>query len=774
MPGAEAFLDLVPHTDRESLNEPGAGERLRSLIAAGPVPPALLLRFARETGFSGVDIIERATVTASGKDDLFEKPGAEPAPVQQGAAATRREVDPAELESAIDRDISRIQEALGEKREGQAQMARTVMTALARDEISFVEAGTGTGKSLAYLIPSAIFSAETGERVVISTHTKNLQQQLLEKELPILRSLTGFGLPVERLMGRENYICSRKLVSRTVRLAGDDPEAALRLGIAAALSSDGTAESIPSLARPFPARSISAPPRCLMKACSHAGSCPLLLARKRAVEAAILFVNHALLMTDYRQGGTVLGPYSRVIFDEAHHLEKCVMDNLSIRISENTLERIFDQVEPVSPLSERWKMFALELSSPEGGDGRESWEGKVQILSAKKAELEAAYAAIFSTAASLSAGGAPGTRTRYGDDMFDEVEDTFNRYYLISNEIRTLLNPFYSTSAPKSMAVMQNELRFVDEELEGLVEAVRYLQDGGDPDGVFWIEWTGGGRVAAICGSPLEIDRRFADYLEERTSSAVFTSATLAENGSFDYVMERLGIGLTGKEPVNLLAGSPFDYERNLLIMRTSNSTDPNDASFAGHVGQMIAGLSEATGRRIMALFTSYRMCLATRDELEDLGFGGELLVQGGGRSREELASVFRSTGGAVLLGVASFWEGVDFPGGELEILVIPKLPFPVPSEPVIEARSERMQAAGGNPFTRLSLPEAILRLRQGVGRLIRRKDDRGVAVLMDPRLGTKRYAATVLSSLPVKARLVSSADDAAGSAADWFDGGGE
>ena len=630
MPGAEAFLDLVPHNDRESLLEPGAGERLSRLIAAGPVPPALLLRFARETGFSGVDILERAAVTSSGKDDLFAGPAAEPVADRSPVATPLEEVDPAELESAIARDIGRIQEALGEKREGQAAMAGTVMTALARDEISFVEAGTGTGKSLAYLVPSAVFSAATGERVIVSTHTRNLQQQLLEKELPLLRSLTGFALPVERLMGRENYICSRKLVSRTVRMAGDDPEAALRLGIAAALSSDGTSESIPSSARPFPARSISAPPRCLMKACSHAKGCPLLLARKRAVEASILFVNHALLMTDHRQGGTVLGPYSRVIFDEAHHLEKCVMDNLSIRISENTLERIFDQVEPVSPLAERWKMFSLELGSQGGGSGRDGWSGKVQMLAAKKTELEAAYAAVFSVAASLSAAGTAGTRTRYGDDMFDEAEDAFNRFYLIINEIRTLLNPFYSTSAPKSMSVIQNELRFVDEELEGLVEAVRYLQDASDPDGVFWIEWTGGGKAAAICGSPLEIDRRFADYLEERTSSAVFTSATLAENGSFDYVMERLGIGLTGKEPVNLLAGSPFDYERNLLIMRTGGAVNPNDESFAAHVGEMIAGLSESTGRRVMALFTSYRMCLATRDELEDLGFGGRTSRAGG------------------------------------------------------------------------------------------------------------------------------------------------
>jgi len=769
-PGVEAFLDLVPHNDRKSLHEPGASARLSAAIASGPVPPALLLRFARETGFPGVDILERAVATASGKGDLFSAPLEEAAAGDLPAPARQRgEVDPAALEAAIDRDIERIQDALGERREGQASMARTVMTALARDEISFVEAGTGTGKSLAYLIPSAVFSEATGERIVVSTHTRNLQQQLLEKELPALRSLTGFGLPVERLMGRENYICSRKLVSRTVRLADEDPDGALRLGLAAALAREGTAESIPSGARPFPARSISAPPRCLMKACSHSTGCPLLSARKRAAGAAILFVNHALLMTDYRQGGAVLGPYSRVIIDEAHHLEKCVMDNLSIRIASNTLERIFDQVEPVSPLAERWRLFSLELESAGGGGGRDDWAGKVQMLTAKKDDLEAAYTAIFSSAETSVPGGAAGTRTRYNDGTFSEAGEAFSQFYYNNSELRNMLKPFCSASVPQSLTVLQNELRFVDEELEALSESVRYLEDAGDPDGVFWIEWTGGGRAAAICGSPLEIDRRFADYLEERTATAVFTSATLAENGSFDYVMERLGIGLTGKEPVNLIAGSPFDYEKNLLIMRTGGMTDPNDASFGGDVGRMITGLSDATGRRIMALFTSYRMCLATADELEDLGFGGTLLVQGAGRSREELASVFRSTGGAVLLGVASFWEGVDFPGGGLEILVIPKLPFPVPSEPVIEARSERMQAEGENPFTRLSLPEAILRLRQGVGRLIRRKDDRGVVVLMDPRLGTKSYASAVLSSLPVTARRVSSADDAAGSAADWF-----
>jgi Rad3-related DNA helicase len=771
--GAEAFLDLVSHDDRNVLIERGASAGLSAAIASGPVPPALLLRLARETGFSGTGVIENAVRLSPGKKDLFAAPRDGCVEEEREAPPDRVGCDPAALEAEVDRDIGRIQEALGETRDGQAAMARKVMTALARDEISFVEAGTGTGKSLAYLIPSAIFSAATGERVVVSTHTKNLQQQLIEKELPALRALVGFTRPVERLMGRENYICSRKLVSRTVRLAGDDPGAALRLGLAAALARDGAAESIPSGARPFPVRSISAPPRCLMNGCSHAGGCPMLAARRRAAEAALLLVNHSLLMTDFRQGGSVLGPYSRVIFDEAHHLEKCVMDNLSIRISSKTLERVFDQVEPVSPLNERWRMISLELESSPRGRGRESGDDMVRSLAMKKSELEEAYAAIFSSASSLCAAGAPGTRTRYLGGTFSGAGDTYSRFYHVINEMRECLNPFYSTGVSRAASVIQSELRFVDEELESLAESVRYLEEADDPDGVFWIEWTVEGRAAAICGSPLEIDRRFADYLEESTESAVFTSATLAENGSFNYVMERLGIGLTGKEPVNLIAGSPFDYEKNLLIMRTDGAGDPNDRSFAAEVAGMIASLSDVTGRRVMSLFTSYRMCLATRDELEQIGFGGKLLVQGGGMSREELASAFRSTDGSVLLGVASFWEGVDFPGGELEILVIPKLPFPVPSEPVIEARSERMEASGENPFTCLSLPEAILKLRQGVGRLIRRKDDRGVVVLMDPRLSVKSYAPAVLSSLPVTARCVSSPEAAALSAADWFEEGG-
>jgi ATP-dependent DNA helicase DinG len=761
------FLDLIAHDNREALLGPDGVDIICRAITAGPLPPPLLLRFAIDTGFSGLPLIERAVSAASSGDGLFE-----PSPSEDRDSPQPQPlyVSIDDLEGTVDRAIEIIQEVLGEVREGQASMARTVLTALSCDEISFIEAGTGTGKSLAYLVPSVLFAAATGERVVISTHTKNLQQQLMKKEMPVLRRLTGCNLSIERLMGRENYICARKAVSKIMAVSNEDIGAALHLAIAASLAFDGTAESIPLHVRNFPARSICAPARCMMKGCSHASRCHLLMARRRAADASILFVNHALLMTDHRQGGSIVGPYERVIIDEAHHLERCVMDNLSLRISEGTLDRVFDEIDPISQRTERWKMLVLELESGGGVSRDGGWPERIKELSRARKELAGIYSSLFDLLSSMPEAGPQATRSRYTAGAFYGAEEAFGSFYLKIKELRGLLKVFYKADMPQSLSVLINELRYVDDELEVLAENVRYLHDADDPDSVFWIESSGNKRVTAICGSPLEIDRNFADYLEERVLSAVFTSATLSENGSFDYIMKRLGIGLTGKEPVNLEAGSPFDYENNLMIMRTGDRIDPNDESFAGIVARMIDDLAGVTGRRIMSLFTSYRMCLATADELERLGFGGTLIVQGDGRSREELASNFRATDGAVLLGVASFWEGVDFPGGELEILVIPKLPFPVPSEPVIEARSERMEADGINPFTALSLPEAILKLRQGVGRLIRRKKDRGVAVLMDPRLGSKSYAPAVLSSLPVPTRFVSSAAEAASLALDWFE----
>jgi ATP-dependent DNA helicase DinG len=217
------------------------------------------------------------------------------------------------------------------------------------------------------------------------------------------------------------------------------------------------------------------------------------------------------------------------------------------------------------------------------------------------------------------------------------------------------------------------------------------------------------------------------------------------------------------------VAPSPFDLESGLLILRQECSGDPNDASFAGEVAGTVEMLAREAGRSIMVLFTSYRMCRATGEALERRIPPFPVLIQGEGTSREAMAALFRRRPGTVLLGVASFWEGVDFPGEELEVLVIPKIPFPVPSEPVIEARSERLLREGENPFERLSLPEAVLKLRQGIGRLIRRRTDRGVVILMDPRLAARPYAQSILDALPVRVLVALSADEVAARTRRWF-----
>lgn len=788
---AAAFADLLGEHDRDLWRTGMPEELILARLAAGPVPPALVVRLAARAQFPGLALIERAAAEAGG-GGLFaapegDDPGAgmcapEPAgsrsgtdgtieaAAEDGAPGPSGACDAAELAAGVEAAFERIHERLGERREGQLAVARMAATALAGDEIALIEAGTGTGKSLAYLVPALLFAAATGERVVVSTHTIHLQDQLWQRDYPLARWAVGLDARAERLTGRENYLCARRIVAAVMSRAEDDPRRALSLALAAALCASGSAAALPAHCRPPALRSITAPPRCLMNGCAHAAACPLLAARRRAAEAAVVFVNHALLLTDHRQGGGVIGPYRRVIIDEAHHLERSIMENLSVRVARNSLERLFEQVGPVSEQAPKWRQFAAQI---EAFDQSSAGPRLVASLAEAVLELEAAHAALFAT---LSAGWSSaervaGSRTRYRDgSAIAQAALVFHAFYRAVSTARGELRPLIEARAGSAFQPLQAELSYIEEELAGLAESTRYLEGAEDPEGVFWIEWGRDGSAAALCGSPLDVDRRFADYLEERVASAVLTSATLARSGSFEHIAERLGIALAGREALCLLEPSPFDYKRSLLILRQPGPGDPNDGAFAGAVADTVERLARTAERSSMVLFTSYRMCRATAAALAGRKLPGPVFIQEEGESRDAIAARFRRSQCAILLGVASFWEGVDFPGEQLEVLVIPKIPFPVPTEPVIEARSERLARDGQNPFERLSLPEAELRLRQGVGRLIRRRGDRGVVVLMDPRLGVMRYAASLLAAMPVASRVVASAQEAALAARDWLD----
>lgn len=762
-----SLLDTYRYIVREDVRSLPADELVR-LIGAGPLPISLMATLAEKCGFEAPELIIMAAASRAAGGLVGIRGPAAAGGAPSAVSASRFSMGKRGVEEAF----ALIFESLGERRDGQLEMALAVWRALEEDRVALLEAGTGTGKSLAYLVPCVLFSLQTGERVVVSTYTRNLQEQLFRKETPLLADVLGIEVGAERLMGRDNYLCSRSLDAAVRRIAADDTRRALAWTLFAGLEGAETVESLGGLRAEVDARDLAAPPRCPMNACGYAERCPLLRARKRARETRLLFVNHALLLTDYRQGGAVIGPYSRVIFDEAHNLEKCVMENLSVKVSRDGLRRILEPLRLGDKEDETWKLLAHELE--QAGQCADRRRYRLD-LSRKGRKLEKTFGEIFGGAEeSLNAARSlRSTKTRYvdGGDAFAAISDAIRVLLSSINEFAESLKLIREVALSSDLSLFQQEVSFIIDELSSLAEEIKFLAKGADEESVFWLDWGADGSLREMCGSPMNVDRPFADYLETILGSAVFTSATLSQNGGFGFIKERLGLGLLDARPIELVIPSPFPFNEHCLILIVTGLGDPNEAGFGGEVGAIVRDLNRAARRRALVLFTSYRLCRSTSEYLERFELEGPVLVQGAGESREALSERFRRSPSGILLGVASFWEGVDFPGEELEILVIPKIPFPVPAEPIVEARAERLAALGEDAFAKLFLPEAILRMRQGAGRLIRRMDDRGVIAILDSRLETRPYAGVVLASLPSRNIYHVTAEECAARATEWLTG---
>lgn len=754
-----AFEPYLPCNEHAA--SPG---RVISRLARAPLPLSLLVTVSRRLGFPGLPVLEYVA-SLSGAAPCDGAPFAGGYFPERRCAGEDRmpEGDCASLDTAFERIAS----ILGEERPGQLLMARAVEGALRTDRVVLIEAGTGIGKSLAYLVPAIMVSRETGERVIISTYTRNLQHQLLTKELPRAGEVLGCEAAVAWLMGRENYICAQRLLRVTAGGMDDDPETALALGLAASLSGQGTIDSLPPALIRRVCRRITAPSRCAMNACAHATHCPLVRSRRRARESVIVVVNHALLMTDYRQGGAILGPYRRVIFDEAHHVERCAMENLSVAASREGIDIIIDPVRPLPAADERWRLLCNELEPTEAsGDRIPAIADAMRALRDRYHELFRSIEMGFDRAGMPRRG-----RTRFidGEAAVPETRQPLKDYLLHYNRLKVLLKPLLEVNLRGDARSFQQEVTYALDEIATLSEAVPFILKADDEDSVFWMEWSSDGRLKTICVSPLSVDRLFADYIDEVCDTAIFTSATLAQNGDFAY--QRSCLGLTGlaRETDEIVVPSPFEFEKRCRILFNAGMGDPNREGYADILADVLERLVREVNRRTMVLFTSYRLCRGTARSLAGRGLPGPMLVQGEGVSREMLAERLRSSPAGLLLGVASFWEGIDFPGEELELLVIPKLPFPVPTEPIVEARSQRLRVLGEDPFEHLFLPEAILKMRQGIGRLIRRRDDRGVVVMLDSRIGSRPYGTAVISSLPAGVVCTATIEELVAAAGRWF-----
>jgi ATP-dependent DNA helicase DinG len=607
-----------------------------------------------------------------------------------------------------------------EFRSGQIRMARAVARAIEEGRHLCVEAGTGTGKTLAYLLP-ALFSSK---RVVISTGTKNLQEQIYYKDIPFLEKALGRELPVCYLKGRSNYLCLKKLSeieSAEYLFSPHDPEYLATIRDWSRRSETGDRAELKDLPddlilwRHLDARRES----CTGQKCPDFEQCFVTRVRKRALESDIIIVNHHLFFADLalREGdfGAVLPDYSVVIFDEAHELEDVATQYFGVMVSNYRVEEyVRDATRLIQEL----------------GSGSAFLPDQLAKLTARSGEFFAEFRAREGRFAMEEFG--DGLEVRRGPKRHDSISNSYREVLTRMSSIESgLANLGIGSDAVDALIRRAGEMQ---QEFQTVFESDSSLN-------VYWYETRGRGVFA--WASPIQISGLLSERLFARVDAAILTSATLATGGNFRFIRSRLGL----ERADELILGSHFDFARQAVLYVPRDIPEPREEGWLREACCQLERILHASSGRAFVLFTSYaQMELVYKALRGRLPY--PLLVQGEA-SKSGLLDSFRSTANAVLFGTSSFWQGVDVQGEALSCVVIDKLPFSVPSDPVVSARIRHVNETGGNAFYEYQIPEAIILLKQGLGRLIRSSSDRGILALLDKRILTKGYGRTFLQSLP-------------------------
>ena len=675
-----------------------------------------------------------------------------------------------------------------EDRQGQRDMAAYIADAYNDGTVALLEAGTGIGKSFAYLVPAIRWAVANGERTVVSTNTINLQEQLVGKDLPLLaRALGTADRPVRfaLLKGWRNYVCLTRLeqAQRGVGtlLEPDRRDELESLASWARRTADGSLSDLSFSPSPEVWDEVAAESDlCSRLRCPHFDGCFVFEARRRAADADVVVVNHHLLASDLAvrraQGNfeeaAVLPPYRRAVLDEAHHLEDTAATHLGMQATSRGVERLLGRLER----GNRGVLPALRSALAADAD-EVTREAAMEVIESrlKPALSDARRAAelLFRILDAYLAGKADNV-VRLGDAFADEpiwapaggglgdALDNFGYALGLVREAVVVLAERLDTDEPaERIRTLAAELRGLSNRLEAARDAVRATlrPPAGLPPTVRWIERRGASHVA-LAAVPLELAPLLKDLLFDRVRTITVTSATLAAGGSFDFLARRLGLDLPpAREGVREILPSPFNYRDQCLFVVPDDLPEPRDDA-EGHgtrVAEIVADLAHASDGGVFVLFTSHRalrLAAAALGARADVAGRWPLLVQGEA-PRDQLLRRFRDAGSAILLGTDSFWEGVDVPGFALRGLVIAKLPFRVPTEPLTAARCEAIEAEGGDAFNDYLVPLAGLKLKQGFGRLIRSRTDVGVVVLLDPRILRKRYGGALLAGLPDASRVI-------------------
>ena len=674
-----------------------------------------------------------------------------------------------------------------ESRNEQVEMLQAVTGALSNSQHLMVEAGTGIGKSYAYLVPAALWSSRNNLRVVISTNTLNLQDQLINKDIPDVKKALGLDLRASVLKGRINYLCPRRLEAMRHRMPRDASELRLMAKILVWLEQGGSGELAEvNLTGPTEkeiwSRLSAQDELCSAEVCLNkmGGICPYFKARQAALVSHILVVNHALLLSDVVTNNRVLPEYKYLIVDEGHHIEDASTGALSYRVTRVEVERLFDELGgSASGILGRVSTTLQRLLKPSDyASANAAIEKATDLAYRVENDIRKFYTAIDEFMLQERDGGEVGD---YGQNVrvvpstqlqpqWDNIQIAWDDASKPMESLMRLLDSLLSDMGDESLAG-KDEMEDITGDLSSAVRRIKEIHEHIsamvfelDANTICWIEQDAKYNSLSLNFAPLHIGPIMESALWHTKECVIVTSATLTANNNFDYLRARLN----ADEADELILGSPFDYENSALLFLPMDMPEPIDfKNYQRFVERAILQTAKATGGRMLVLFTSYRQLLETSHVISPLLAKESIQVfeQGTGASPSSLLDSFRGTERAVLLGTRSFWEGVDVPGEALSVLMIAKLPFDVPNDPIIQSRSETFE----NPFSEYTLPEAILRFRQGFGRLIRTQSDRGVVAVLDRRVRSKQYGQLFLQSLPNCHLVESSIEDLPEAATRWL-----